>query len=68
MIRGLPWVDLAGRLSIEKVESFSQLFDFVLCESWSLDFLLGRPLSDGLSLHLFQIYQLFIMVIKGEAE
>ena len=37
----LPRVDLSRGFSVEQVEGFSELLDFVLSESGPLDFLLG---------------------------
>jgi hypothetical protein len=35
----LSGINLAGGFSVEEVEGFSEFFDFVLGESWALDFL-----------------------------
>ena len=47
----LTRVNLASGFSIEEIESFSELFNFIFSESWSFDFLLSWGFNNGLSSH-----------------
>ena len=50
----LTRVNLASGLSIEEVEGFSELLDFIFSETWSFDFLLGSCFCDWFSSHSFK--------------
>ena len=50
----LARINLASGLSIEEVEGFSELLDFVFSEAWSFYFLLGPCFWDWLSSHSFK--------------
>ncbi len=47
----LTRVNLASGFSIKQIESFSELFDFILSESRSFDFLLSLSFNNRLSSH-----------------
>ncbi len=49
----LSGVDFASGFSVEQIEGFSELFDFVFSEAWSLDFFLEAALDWLFSFHWF---------------
>ncbi len=48
----LAWVNFARGLSVEQVEGFSQLLDFVFGQAWSFDLLFETALDWLFSFHL----------------